>query len=114
MIRITFELLPGGHESRKRTIGIMEIALISQPRLDGTADYAVAMKKSPPFAGALREAWKKGRVAAFDDQHLNAAIAGDDDELITALACGHHRARRGVYDLFFRAMRACGLDRRNP
>lgn len=69
MIRITFELLPGGKADLARTIGIMEVAHLRE-HLDGTADYAVAMKKTPPFAG--------------------------------------------VYDLLFRALKACGLDRRNP
>jgi hypothetical protein len=112
MIRVTFDLLPGGDESRARTIGIMEIANI-QTRLDGTADYAVAMKKTPPFSGALKAAWKKGRVAS-DDVALNQAVAGEDDELITAIATGHHRTRRGVYDLLYRAFVACGLHVRNP
>ncbi|MCE7028434.1 hypothetical protein [Jiella avicenniae] len=112
MIRVTFDLLPGGDEARARTIGIMEIANVAT-RLDGTADYAVALKKTPPFAGALRAAWKKGRVTS-DDAALNGAIAGEDEKLITALVTGHHRTRRGVYDLLFRALVACGLDRRNP
>lgn len=112
MIRVTFDLLPGGSEERARTIGIMEIANI-QTRPDGTADYAVAMKKTPPFSGALRQAWKKGRVSS-DDKALNAAVVGEDEEMIVALAEGHHRTKRGVYDLLFRAMRACGLAERNP
>lgn len=112
MIRVTFDLLPGGDESRARTIGVMEIANI-QTRLDGTADYAVAMKKTPPFRGALREAWKKGRIGS-DDVALNQAVAGENEELIIGLATGHHRTRRGVYDLLFRAMKACGLEARNP
>lgn len=112
MIRVTFDLLPGGNEANARTIGIMEIANIVT-RSDGTADYAVALKKTPPFAGALRAAWKKGRVT-FDDKALNAALAGEDDELIIGLATGHHRTRRGVYDLLFKALRACGLEARNP
>jgi len=37
MIRVTFDLLPGGDESRIRTIGIMEIANL-KTHLDGTAD----------------------------------------------------------------------------
>lgn len=82
-------------------------------RLDGTADYAVALKKTPPFPGALTAAWRKGRLSA-DDATYNRVIAGEDEELITALVAGHHRTRRGVYDLLFRALRACGLDGRNP
>lgn len=112
MIRVTFELLPGGYGSRARTIGIMEIANVTT-RLDGTADYAVALKKTPPFAGALRAAWKRGRLTS-DDSAINGAMAGEDEALITALVEGHHRTRRGVYDLLFRALVACGLDRRNP
>lgn len=111
MLRVTFELLPRGNESCARTIGIMEIANI-ETRLDGTADYAVALKKTPPFNGALKLAWKKGKVSS-DDIALNAVIAGEDEELITALVTGHHRTRRGVYDLLFRALKACGLDVRN-
>jgi len=111
MIRITFELLPRGVESRARTIGLMEIANIAT-RLDGTADYAVTMKKTPPFAGALQEAWRKGRLTSADSV-INGVLAGEDEELITALVTGQHRTRRGIYDLFYRALVACGVDRRN-
>lgn len=112
MIRVTFELLPGGDASRARTIGIMEVAHLRE-HLDGTAEYAVALKKSPPFAGALKAAWKAGRVS-YGERALNDVVAGEDEALITALVTGHHRTRRGVYDLLFRALKACGLDRRNP
>lgn len=112
MIRVTFEILPGGDASRARTIGIMEVAHLRQ-HLDGTADYAVALKKTPPFAGALHAAWKAGR-ASYGDHALNRVVAGEDEALLTALVEGHHRTRRGVYDLLFRALQACGLDRRNP
>ncbi len=111
MIRVTFELLPRGDESRARTIGQMEIANIRM-HADGTADYAVAMKKTPPFAGALKAAWKTGHISS-NDGILNSAISGDNDEMVTALVLGHHRTRRGVYDLLYRAMIACGLHRRN-
>ncbi|MBZ9921807.1 hypothetical protein LB579_29380 [Mesorhizobium sp. BR1-1-7] len=110
MIRVTFDLLPGGNEQRVRTIGIMEIAnVVTRP--DGTADYAVAMKKTPPFSGALRDAWRKGRVTS-NDAAINGALSGEDEEMIVGLAEGHHRTRRGVYDLLFRAMKACGLEAR--
>jgi hypothetical protein len=111
MIRITFELLPRGNEAQARVIGLMEIANIGV-KLDGTANYAVVLKKTPPFRGALVEAWKKGKVSS-DNQVINAVVAHEDEELITALAAGHHRTQRGVYDLFFRALRACGLEARN-
>lgn len=111
MIRVTFELLPGGSEERKRVIGMMEVANI-KTHANGTADYAVVMKKTAPFAGALRVAWRKGAVLS-DDVALNSVIASDDDEIVSALVSGHHRTRRGVYDLLYRAMLACGLDKRN-
>jgi hypothetical protein len=112
MIRVTFDLLPGGDESSARTIGIMEVANI-KTHPNNTAEYAVALKKTPPFNGALRLAWKKGKVS-YDDFAMNAVLAGEDDELLTGLVTGHHRTRRGVYDLLYRALVACGLDKRNP
>jgi hypothetical protein len=112
MIRVTFELLPGGDPTRARRIELMEIANV-KTYLDGTADYAVVMTKTPPFRGALRDAWRKGRLTSTDGV-VNAAIAGEDEEAIVALATGHHRTRLGIYDLLYRAMRACGLDARNP
>lgn len=112
MLRVTFELLPGGDEKRARTIGRMEMAKI-KVHPDGTADYAVMLMKTPPFAGALIRAWRQGRVTSSDGQ-INGAVAGEDEEMIVALAEGHHRTRRGVYDLLYRALRSCGLDIRNP
>lgn len=112
MIRVTFELLPGGDADRARTIGLVEIANV-RTHPDGTADYAVVLTKTPPFAGALRQAWKKGRLSC-DGAAINAAVRGEDDDAIVATVQGHHRTRRGVYDLLYRALRACGLDGRNP
>jgi len=112
MIRVTFEMLPRGNEAKAYTIGVMEVANVAT-RLDGTADYAVILKKTPPFRGALEDAWRKGRFTSSDGV-VNGCIAGEDKEAIVALAAGHHRTQRGVYDLLFRALRACGLDGRNP
>lgn len=52
MVRVTIEMLPGGDESRRRTIGLMEIANRGG-NLNGYCDYSVVLKKSPPFDGAL-------------------------------------------------------------
>jgi hypothetical protein len=112
VVRITFELLPGGDASRAKVIGLMEVANIAT-YLDGTADYAVVLKKTPPFRGALQDAWKKGRVTS-DDRAVNGVIAGEDEEAIAALVEGHHRTQRGVYDLVYRALVACGLNKRVP
>jgi hypothetical protein len=100
MIRCTIELLPGGAEDRARPIGVVEIANVG-----GTAErgnYSVVLKKTPPFKGALREAWRRG------------LLKGEDDDAIAAEVVGHHRTKRGSYDLLYRALRACGLDTRNP
>ncbi len=101
MLRCTIELIPRGDESRKRTLGIVEIAN------DGTGtpevgNYRVVLTKTSPFAGALRAAWKRG------------LLEGEDDDAIAARVEGHHRTQRGVYDLLYRALKACGLDERNP
>lgn len=111
MIRITFELLPRGDKRRAVTIGIMEVANVAT-RLDGTADYAVILKKTPPFRGALSQAWKKGRLASADGA-INGIFTGEDADAIHALVEGHHRTQRGVYDLLYRALKACGLETRN-
>ena len=113
MIRITFELLPGGDASRARTIGLMEIANL-RTHANGTADYGVVLTKTPPFTGALKAAWRKGRLHSDDDGVINQVTQGEDSEAMIAHVTGHHRTRRGVYDLVFRALRACRLDTRNP
>ena len=100
MLRCTIELLPGGDESRKRTIGVIEIANVGGTREVG--NYSVVLKKTPPFPGALRAAWKRG------------LMKGEDDEAIVASVEGHHRTKRGSYDLLYRALKACGLEARNP
>jgi hypothetical protein len=113
MIRCTIELLPGGNESRARTIGVVEIANIG-----GTQDvgeYAVILKKTPPFSGALRAAWRRGRLKHDAMADIVSDIeTGEDDEIIAAKVAGHHRTRRGSYDLLYRALKACGLETRVP
>ena len=113
MIRCTLELLLGGNEEGRRVIGCIEIANIGVDA-QNRGSYAVVLKKCPPFAGALRQAWRKGQVKADLADQLNRAVAGEDDEAIVAEIGGHHRTRRGVYDLLYRALRACGLEERNP
>jgi len=112
MLRCTIEILPGGNESRARVIGLVEIANIGGD-VDGLCNYAVTLKKTPPFSGALKAAWKKG-VLSEADGAINAAMAIDDDELTVATVSGFHRVKRGSYDLLFRALKACGLGSRNP
>ena len=110
MIRCTIELLPSGNEEQKRTIGLVEICNIG-----GTwelGNYAVVLKKTPPFSGALREAWRKGTLQG--GTAVQSVRPGEDDDIIAGRVEGHHRSRRGVYDLLYRALRVCGLEERNP
>ena len=109
MIRCRIELLPGGDESRARTIGLVEIANIGGNTAVG--DYAVILKKTPPFAGALKAAWRRGRLQ-YNDVIACGVTEGEDEEIIAARVSGHHRTRRGSYDLLYRALKACGLENR--
>lgn len=102
MLRCTIELLPAGDETRARTIGLVEIANVGGT--DAVGNYVVVLKKVPPMIGALKSAWRKGRFQG----------AGEDADIIAGRVEGHHRTRRGAYDLLFRALKACGLDARNP
>lgn len=112
MIRCTIELLPGGDESRRRTIGLVEIA--NTAVLPGDfGEYAVVLTRTPPFTGALRQAWRRGRIGCSADI-VDQVQPGEDEEIIVATVSGHHRTRRGVYDLLYRALKACGLEQRNP
>lgn len=103
MIRCTIELLPFGDEARKRVIGCVEIANVGGSSEVG--EYAVVLKKTPPFKGALKAAWKRGT--------LTSPVAhAEDEEAIVGGVGGHHRTRRGVYDLLYMALKSCGLEAR--
>lgn len=97
MLRCTIELLPGGDESRARTLGLVEIANVGGTEQLGV--YKVALKKTPPFRGALKAAWRKGDTR--------------DSVVLTGNIAGHHRTKRGVYDLLYLALKSCGLEARN-
>ena len=99
MLRCTIELLPGGNESKARTIGLVEIANIGGTQALG--NYNVILTKTPPFNGALKAAWRRGM------------LQGEDDDVIATAVEGHSRTQRGSYDLLYRALKACGLDTRN-
>lgn len=112
MLRCTIELLPGGDATRARTVGVVEVALLDVDDANrGT--YAVVLKKTPPFTGALRHAWRRGRLTR-DETRAVGCEPGEDDDAVVARVAGHHRTRRGAYDLLYRALRACGLEARNP
>ena len=99
MIRVTFEIVPKGIESAKRTIGKMEVWNVGCTK-DGLYSYGVLLKKTPPFDGALYRDWRRGMLTTDID------VEAADVE-------GFHRTKRGVYDLVYRALKACGLEQRS-
>ncbi|MEO0853723.1 MAG: hypothetical protein AAFY15_09505 [Cyanobacteria bacterium J06648_11] len=102
MLRITIEIVPFGQESRARTIGLMEIANDTT----GTkqqGNYRALLRKTAPWKGALKDVWRKAEIWP----------TGEDEAVLTGVVEGHDRQRRGVYDLIYRALVACGIDERN-
>ena len=102
MLRCTIEIIPHGVEENARKIGIVEIGN------DGTGNlqkgsYRVILKKTPPWSGALKQKWKDGLFQGTPE----------DNEVLAGTIEGFDRQKRGPYDLLFRALKACGLDRRN-
>jgi|GEM_PF-3065649 len=96
---------------KQRALPDKKYGVIYADHPNGTADYAVVMTKCRPHKGALKAAWRKGSVTS-DGAEINRAMAGEDEEMIVALAEGHHRTRRGCYDLLLRALKACGMEER--
>lgn len=111
MIRCRIELLPGGDERYARTIGLVEVTNVNGAEAVG--NYAVVLTKTPPFTGALKAAWRKGLVSV-DHGRVTGIAPFEDDDVIAAFVEGHHRTRRGVYDLLYRSLKACGLEARCP
>ena len=98
MLRITIDLIPYGDEHYTKTIGLMEIANDGTGDVD-TGNYICLLKKTPPYKGALKRVWRSGK---FKEAITN----------ITAEIQGFKRQKRGVYDLLYRALVACGIDKR--
>ena len=90
---------------------MVEIANVGGTEAIG--NYAVVLTKTPPFTGALKAAWRKGRISV-DGDRVTGLATGEDGEVIAGFVEGHHRTKRGVYDLLYRALKACGLEARCP
>lgn len=87
MLRVTIEIFPRGDESRRRTIGVVDITNTGTGD-PTTGNYAVTMAKDTTrFRPGV---WRRGTVSGFP------------------------RLRLGAYDLLLRALVACGLGPRNP
>lgn len=98
MIRCTIEIIPYGIEKLTQKIGMIEIANDNTGNIN-IGNYKVLLKKMRPFKGALKENWKKGNFI--------------DKEFILTDIVGFNRKKRGVYDLLYLALRACGIHKRN-
>lgn len=110
MLRCTIEMIPSGNEAAKYPIGVIEIANVSNLR--DNSNYIVVLKKCPPFKGALTDAWRKGAVSGkWPEYDCNPM---EDDELTVRTVRNFNRVKLECYDLLFRALRACGLEQRNP
>lgn len=102
MLRCTIEIVPFGNEALKKPIGIVEIAN------DGTGDeftgnYRVVLLKTPPWHKTLMGEWKKSLMKEQEG----------DSRIMAGKVEGFDRIMRGPYDLLYRALKACGLERRN-
>lgn len=80
MIVIKIEMWPGGHESRKRPLGEIQIANIGGA--DDRGDYEVRLMKSVEYT-RRPGVWRRAIVRGFP------------------------RRKLGQYDLLFRALAAC-------
>lgn len=85
MIRITVQLVSAIHPDRSRLLGIAEISNDGGGTLE-VSNYDVRLSK---WAPKEKQTWKRGKVTGFD------------------------RKRRGVWDLFYIALRNI-LGDRNP
>lgn len=95
MIRVTIELWPGGEESKRSTLGTMDIALDKQAS-GALGQYDVVLHKHPPYFDT-EGVYKRGTVERFP----RAKDGGPGD-----LRAG------GPYDLTYWALHACGYDDR--
>lgn len=85
MLRVTIDLVPMGDESRKRVLGVMEIANDGQGT-STSGNYMVRLCK----AGQPKAIWRRGGITGFP------------------------RARLGVYDLLLRCLVATVGQRNRP
>jgi len=70
-----------------------------------TSNYRVTLKKEAPWVGMLKKRW-------FTDQFQKFEGVYEDEEILAGKIEGFDR-KMGPYDLLYRALKACGLDRRN-
>jgi hypothetical protein len=102
MLRCTIEMIPFGNEKAARPLGIVEIGNDATGDIS-TGNYIITLKKSPPWKGALKDKWKSARLQ----------LIKEDSDVIMGKVEGFDRQKIGPYDLLYRALKACGLDKRN-
>lgn len=109
MLRVTVELLAKEDAADGQVLGVMDLAIVDG-RPDGTADYAVYLKKKPPFENVLQQAKLKG-LATYNDRGRTAGmLESNNDEGISTIVTGPNRIKGGIFNLVFRALKACGAE----
>ena len=109
MLRVTVELLPHNDAENGQVLGVMDMVIVDG-RPDGTADYAVYLKKKAPFGKVFQQAKHKGLVT-FKEGGLTAGITETEDpEGIARVISGPNRIKGGIFNLVYRALSACGVD----
>jgi hypothetical protein len=103
MLRCTIEVIPFGDENRAQKIGIVEIGNDGTGKSD-TGNYRVILKKASPWDGVLKEKWLEDIFKGYPE----------DAEVVAGTVSGYDRSKRGPYDLLYLALKACGLEERNP
>ena len=103
MLRCTIEVIPLGDENRAQKIGIVEIGN-DGTGTSGTSNYRVLLKKASPWDGVLKEKWLENIFKGYPE----------DAEVVAGTVSGYDRDKRGPYDLLYLALKACGLEERNP
>lgn len=89
MLKVTIELWPHGDEERKRTLGTIDIWNDATGTHE-VGNYTVRLSKELDQVKKKGGAWRKGKVTGFA------------------------RLKKGPYDLLYLALKACGMDQRNP
>lgn len=105
MIRCTIELIPGGLEDhpRRQVLGVVEIANVGGSNTTG--QYRVVLMRKLGRARVRAQAWRDALLGKRDTEALQDMLVGD--------VVGFPRLRLGPYDLMYRALVACGVDKRN-
>lgn len=106
MLRVTIEILPGGDVHSRKTIGSIDIANIFTYEND-LADYAVAIKKTPPFGNAMFDAYEAYKID-YEKGYLRYVEEYDGPDLTTGKVKKHNRIKESAYTLLRKSLQNLG------